>query len=142
MAQFDSEVTVRRQRFSNLETGWAVVEAILPDGSPVVLVGALAHLEERERASVVGSWEDSRYGPQVKVTQALALPPTEEAAVLAYLRRVPGVGERRARRLVEAHGAEGVIAAIDLDPRSALARRRDGRDGGHAGAAAAGSVCA
>jgi exodeoxyribonuclease V alpha subunit len=119
--QFDSEVTVRRQRFSNQETGWAVLEAILPDGSPVVLVGALAHLEERERASVVGSWEDSRYGPQVKVIQALALPPTEEAAVLAYLRRVPGVGERRARRLIEAHGADGVIAAIDLDPRSALA---------------------
>ena len=119
--QFDSEVTVRRQRFSNLETGWAVLEAILPDGSPVVLVGALAHLEDRERASVVGSWEDSRYGPQVKVIQALALPPTEEAAVLAYLRRVPGIGERRARRLIAAHGAEGVIAAIDLDGRSALA---------------------
>jgi exodeoxyribonuclease V alpha subunit len=121
MVQFDAEVTVRRQRFSNQESGWAVVEAILPDGAPVVLVGALAHLEERERAHVVGAWEDSRYGPQVKVAQALALAPTEEAAVLAYLRRVPGVGERRARRLIEAHGAEGAIAAIDLDPRSALA---------------------
>jgi exodeoxyribonuclease V alpha subunit len=119
--EFDSQVTVQRRRFSNEDTGWAVLDASLSDGTGVVLVGALAHLEERERAQIVGTWEESRFGRQVKVAQALALPPTEEAAVLAYLRRVPGIGERRARRLIEHHGAGTVIAAIDEDPRAAFA---------------------
>ena len=40
----------------------------------MVLVGPLAHLEERERADVTGAWvRDPRYGPQVKVSEAQPL---------------------------------------------------------------------
>jgi exodeoxyribonuclease V alpha subunit len=119
VSEFDAEVTVRRTRFSSPETGWAVVEAAGSDGTPIVLVGPLIHLEERERARIVGAWvTDSRYGPQVKVAEAHPLPPTDADAdaVIAYLVRVKHVGAKRAARLVDRFGAAHVFQAIDHDP--------------------------
>ncbi len=124
MSAFDSEVTVRRARFLNPETGWAVVEAAAADGTPIVLVGPLIHLEEGERAHVLGTWvTDSRYGRQVKVAQASPLPPsdTDGEAVLAYLVRVKHVGAKRAARLVERFGPAATFDAIDDDPHQAFA---------------------
>ena len=72
-----------------------MVEAVGDDGEPVVLVGALGHLEERERAHVIGAWvQDSRYGMQVKVSEAQPLPPSDQDAdaVIAYLHSVKHVG--------------------------------------------------
>jgi exodeoxyribonuclease V alpha subunit len=124
VSAFESEVTVRRTRFASPETGWAVVEAIADGPETIVLVGPLIHLEERERAHVVGEWvNDSRYGRQVKVTQASPLPPadTDADAVIAYLVKVKHVGARRAVRLVERYGAAGAFEAIDRDPHEAFA---------------------
>ncbi len=118
---FAAEVVVRGQRFANEDSGFAVLDAEA-DGRHVVLVGPLAHLEQRERASVTGAWvRDPRYGPQVKVREAHPLAPTDEAALVAYLRRVRHVGPRRAAALYDAHG-ESVLSAIDADPRAAFAR--------------------
>ncbi len=117
---FAAEVVVRSQRFANEDSGFAVLDGE-SEGRHVVLVGPLAHLEPRERAQVSGVWvRDPRYGPQVKVREAHPLAPTDEAAVVAYLRRVKHVGPRRAASLYAAHG-EGVLAAIDEDPRRAFA---------------------
>jgi exodeoxyribonuclease V alpha subunit len=124
VSAFESEVTVRHIRFSNPETGWAVVEAAAADGTPIALVGPLTHLEERERAHVIGAWvNDSRYGRQVKVTQASPLPPsdTDGEAVLAYLLRVKHVGAKRAARLLDRFGPANTFDAIDGDPHQALA---------------------
>jgi exodeoxyribonuclease V alpha subunit len=122
MAGFDSQVTVRRTRFASEDTGWAVVEAAAEDGEPIVLVGPLIHLEERERAHVVGSWvEDRRYGLQVRVTEATPLPPSDARTLTAYLVRVRHVGARRAARLIERFGVSGVLDAIDSDPEAAFA---------------------
>ena len=121
---FESEVTVRRTRYASPETGWAVVDAAGADGSPVVLVGPLVHLEERERAHVVGDWvQDSRYGRQVKVAEARPLAPSDADAdaVIAYLRRVKHVGPKRAERLVERFGPAERFDAIDDDPHDAFA---------------------
>jgi len=128
--QYDAQITVRRMRFANDATGWAVLEAIDESGDEVVLVGPLHHLEESERAHVVGTWqEDSRFGPQVKVTQADPLPPSDEQALLAYLVRVRHIGPRRAARLLERHGEAAVLEVIDRDPpgtfiRAGLSSRR------------------
>ncbi len=120
---YNEQVTVRRTRFANETTGWAVVEAIDQAGDEVVLVGPLHHLEERERAHVVGIWQDdSRFGPQVKVTQADPLPPSDRDALLAYLVRVRHIGPRRAAKLLERHGEAGVLEAIDRDPSAAFLR--------------------
>ena len=120
---FEAEVTVRRTRFASEETGWAVVEAAGEDGTPVVLVGPLVHLEDHERARVVGTWvKDSRYGPQVKVTEATPLAPTDAdgPVAIAYLVRVKHVGVKRATRLVETYGAGAVFDVIDRDPYAAF----------------------
>jgi exodeoxyribonuclease V alpha subunit len=118
---FESEVTVRRTRFASAESGWAVVEAADHDGTPIVLVGPLIHLEPRERAHVSGTWvTDSRYGPQVKVTEARPLPPTDGPTLIAYLCRVKHVGAKRAKWLIERYGTATVFDAIDEDPHAAF----------------------
>jgi exodeoxyribonuclease V alpha subunit len=128
--RFDAEVTIRRVRYASDTTGWAVLDAAAADGAPVVLVGPLVHLEERERAHVVGTWvQDSRYGPQVKVTEARPLTPDDPQILLAYLVRVKHVGAKRAADLIERFGAADVFEAIDRDPPAAfsavgLRRRR------------------
>ncbi len=122
MSAFDAEITVRRTRFAKQDTGWAVVEATEADGKPIVLVGPLIHLEERERAHVVGKWvEDSRFGPQVKVSEARPLPPSGVEALSALLTRVKHIGTKRATALIERYGQAGVIDAIDDDPARAFA---------------------
>src|SRR5438067_7769725 len=114
MPRFDAEVVVIRTRFTKQSTGWAVVEAVETDGKPIVLVGPLIHLEDRDRARVLGTWvDDSRYGPQVKVSEAHPLPPSDAESVKALLRRVKHVGPKRADRLLEMYGASGAIDALD-----------------------------
>jgi exodeoxyribonuclease V alpha subunit len=121
MSSFDAEITVRRTRFAKEETGWAVVEAVEDDGNPLVLVGPLIHLEERERAHVIGTWvDDMRFGPQVKVTEARPLPPSDVGSLTTLLVRVKHVGPKRASRLIESYGATGVLDAIDRDPLQAF----------------------
>ncbi len=122
MDAFDSQVTIRRRRYASEESGWAVIDAAQDDGAPVVLVGPLIHLEERERAHIVGTWvDDSRYGLQVKVAEARPLPPTDVESVTVYLCRVKHVGAKRAGTLIERYGAAQVLDAIDNDPRAAFA---------------------
>jgi len=121
--KFDSQVTVRRTRYANEATGWAVVEATDEAGDVIVLVGPLHHLEDRERVHVVGSWQDdSRFGRQVKVTQADPLPPSDAEALRAYLVRVRHLGPKRAKALLDRYGEAGVLEAIDRDPAGAFAR--------------------
>jgi exodeoxyribonuclease V alpha subunit len=118
---FDGEVTVSRRRYVSDQTGWAVIAAVASDGEEIVLVGPLSHLEERERAHVVGHWEhDERYGPQVKVTQAIPLAPTDSDAIESYLRRIKHVGPQRARRLLERYEVSSILDTIDADPAGAF----------------------
>ena len=118
--QFDDEVTIRRQRFANEENGFAVLDAE-HGGDEIVLVGALSHLEERERVRVIGVWvSDSRYGPQVKVSEARPLTPSDSAALVGYLRRIKNIGEKRAKTLVERFGEDQVLDAIDREPAAAF----------------------
>ncbi len=120
---FDEPVTVRHVRFANEQTGWAVLDAAAADGTPVSLVGPLVHLEEGERARILGEWvTDSRYGRQVRVSEAQPLAPEDPATLAVYLRRVRHVGPRRARALIEAHGAEAVFDVVDADPEAAFAQ--------------------
>jgi exodeoxyribonuclease V alpha subunit len=122
LVDFNSQVTVRRRRYASEESGWAVIEAAGDDGDPIVLVGPLIHLEERERAHVVGRWvDDSRYGMQVKVSEATPLPPTDFESVAIYLRRVKHVGAKRAQKLIDRYGIDRVLDAVDADPEAAFA---------------------
>jgi exodeoxyribonuclease V alpha subunit len=116
---FEGEILVRRLRWSSHESGFAVVDADR-EGDEIVLVGPLAHLEERERVRVAGVWQDDRrFGLQVKVEVAEPLAPAGDAALSAYLERVKHVGPARAARLLARHG-DGVLDAIDSDPHAAF----------------------
>ncbi len=120
---FDAPVTIRHVRFANEQTGWAVLEAAAADGTPVALVGPLVHLEEGERARIVGDWvQDSRYGRQVKVAQASPLAPEDPETLIGYLRRIKHVGARRAADLLERLGPGEVFDVIDADPETAFAQ--------------------
>ncbi len=133
---FEGEVTVCRTRYASDATGWAVLDAQDATGDSVVLVGPLIHLEVRERALVRGTWvQDSRYGLQVKVAQALPLPPADAQALVAYLQRVKHVGAKRAQDLVSRYGEAEALEAIDRDPRGAF--RAIGITSGRAAEAAA-----
>src|SRR5215212_1001881 len=115
--EFADEVTIRRIRFAAPDNSFAVVEADR-DGDEVTLVGPVAHLEERERVQVAGTWQDDkRFGMQVRVRSAQPLAPSGADAVLAYLRRVKHVGPGRAAKLYDRHG-DGVLDAIDDGPRA------------------------
>jgi exodeoxyribonuclease V alpha subunit len=121
-SRFEAEVTVRFVRYANESTGWAVVDAAAADGTPVALVGPLVHLEERERVHVTGTWvNDSRYGAQVKVSQARPLPPQDLETLVGYLKRVKHVGVKRATDLVTRFGPPAVFDVIDRDARAAFA---------------------
>ena len=136
VSAFDSHVTIRHRRYASEESGWAVIDAAADDGLPVVLVGPLIHLEEHERAHVIGTWvDDSRYGKQVKVSEARPLPPTDVESVTTYLRRVKHVGGKRAAKLIERYGAARcstrsttirmrAFAARGAAPRTRSPRRR------------------
>ena len=116
---FEDEVIVRRRRWASDETGFAVLDADR-DGDEVVLVGAIAHLEERERVRISGVWQDDRrFGMQVKVATAEPLAPSGSDALIAYLRRVKHVGGVRAARLLERHG-DRVLDEIDRDPHASF----------------------
>src|SRR4051812_19799390 len=116
---FTDEVVVRRLRFAAEDTGFAVVDADR-EGDDVVLVGTLAHLEERERVRIEGVWaDDRRFGLQVKVRIAESVPPSGDEALIAYLRRVKHIGIGRAARLLERYG-DDVLFAIDEDPARAF----------------------
>ncbi|HLI58372.1 MAG TPA: AAA family ATPase [Solirubrobacteraceae bacterium] len=119
---FDGPVTIRHVRFANEQTGWAVLDAAAADGTPIALVGPLVHLEEGERARIRGEWvTDSRYGRQVKVSEAHPLAPDDPETVAGYLRRVKHVGARRASALIERFGAAEVLDRVDADPIAAFA---------------------
>jgi exodeoxyribonuclease V alpha subunit len=112
---FSGEVVIRRRRWASEETGFGVLDADWQDDE-IVLVGTIAHLEERERARVSGTWkEDRKYGLQVNVSLAEPLPPSGDAALTAYLVRVKHVGRARAGKLLARYG-DGVLDAIDEDP--------------------------
>jgi len=118
---FEDEVVIQRRRWASDETGFAVIDADRA-GDEIVLVGTLAHLEERERVRISGAWQDDRrYGLQVKVATAEPLAPAGEAALLVYLKRVKHVGSRRSERLLDLYG-ETVLEVIDRDPRAAFRR--------------------
>ena len=99
---FEGEVLIRRRRWSSDESGFAVIDADR-DGDELVLVGTIAHLEERERVRIAGVWQDDRrFGMQVKVATARAARPGGRRRAAAYLKRVKHVGPGRAERLLAA----------------------------------------
>ncbi len=118
---FDAEVRVRHVRWAADDGGFAVlsVDTVAGD-SDVTVAGPVAHLVEGHRARVVGRWADhDRYGMQVQAEAAYELDPDDADGALKYLTTISRIGKRRAKQLVDRHGAT-VLADIDADPETAF----------------------
>src|SRR4051794_15534099 len=114
-APFDDEVVIRRLRFTADDTGFAVVDADRA-GDDVVLIGTLAHLEERERVRIEGVWaDDKRFGMQVKVRIAESVPPSGDEALIAYLRRGKHIRVGRPAPRLRRPGGDAPVS-IDREP--------------------------
>ena len=113
---FEGEGTIEFFRFVSADGQFAVAEVTLADGTAMPVVGALGHLTEGDRALIRGEVEHhSRHGLQISVTEAQPLDPTGAEGARRYLRSLPGIGRKRAERLVAEHG-EDVFDVIDADP--------------------------
>ena len=108
-------------RYALEEGDFAVLAGVSDEGEEVVLTGALAHVHAGESVDVSGDWRrHPRHGPQFAVERVRVREPRGEAAVLAYLNSIKHVGIRGAAWLVDRHGVEGVLDAVDRDPHRAL----------------------
>jgi exodeoxyribonuclease V alpha subunit len=137
---FDPEQTalsveVAAVRWRAPDGAFAVLAGVSDEGEDVVLVGALDHVLEGESVAVQGGWQrHPRHGWRFVAERARVEEPASESALLAYLGSVKHVGPRGAAWLLERHGPEQVLAAVDRDPDRAL-REVPGIGPGRIGAA-------
>ena len=118
---FDDEVYVAFQRWCSDDGQFAVVEVELPDGTPLVAVGPLGHLEEDSRARLSGTFElHHKHGLQLDAREAEPLDPEGIEGARRYLKSLPHIGAKRADELIARHGTE-VFEAIDRGPEEAFA---------------------
>ena len=123
---FDPEQTavsveVAAVRWRAPDGAFTVLAGVSEEGEEIVLVGALDHVHEGESVAVQGGWQrHPRHGWRFVAERARVQEPASEQALLAYLGSVKHVGPRGAAWLLEHHGPEQVLAAIDRDPERAL----------------------
>jgi exodeoxyribonuclease V alpha subunit len=128
-------VEVAAVRWKAPDGAFAVLAGISDEGEEVVLVGALDHVHEGESVAVEGGWQrHPRHGWRFVAERTRVQEPASEQALLAYLGSVKHVGPRGAAWLLERHGPEEVLAAVDRDPERVL-REVPGIGPGRIGAA-------
>ena len=114
-------VEVTAVRYAPEASDFAVLAGVSDEGEEVVLTGALAHIHAGESIDVAGDWRrHPRHGPQFAVQRVRVREPVGEQALLAYLGSIKHVGPRGAAWLLDHHGPEAVLDAIDRDPERAL----------------------
>jgi exodeoxyribonuclease V alpha subunit len=110
-------VEVEAVRWRAPDGAFTVLAGVSDEGEEVVVVGALDHVHEGESVAVEGGWErHHRHGWRFVAERSRVQEPASEHALLAYLGSVKHVGPRGAAWLLERHGPEHVLAAVDRDP--------------------------
>ena len=116
--EFEAEIV--GVKFAAPDGDFAVLVGLTDEGEEAVLTGPLAHVREGERVRAVGAWRaHPKHGEQLEVRHVAVLEPVSEAALLAVLEQVRGLGLRGAAWLLDRHGSE-VLDVVDRDPRTAL----------------------
>ena len=129
---------VQRQRYRNEENGFTVAVCLFDedekqnidwsrtpfadDSNPYgqrqehtfAAVGSLGHLQPGDTIDVLGTWENAKYGWQLKAAGAVPVVGHNEQAMRAYLARFPQVGPRRAQDLLKTCGGrKGILEALE-----------------------------
>lgn len=116
---------IKSFRFASDDTGWAVANVELDDGTETTAVGPLAHCPPGEVVAMTGSWDEHpQYGPQWKVESVEMRQPQSARGFERYLETVPGIGPEMATRIVERFGGETLQVVWDEPDR--LAAEIDG----------------
>jgi exodeoxyribonuclease V alpha subunit len=120
-AQRTLSVEVAAVRWRAPDGAFAVLAGVSDEGEEVVVVGALDHVHEGESVAVEGAWQrHAKHGWRFVAQRTRVQEPASEQALLAYLGSVKHVGPHGAAWLLERHGPESVLAAVDHDPERAL----------------------
>jgi exodeoxyribonuclease V alpha subunit len=105
----DSKATIsgeiRKIKYRSSE-GWAVFDL---EQHPFGLTGILPEMcQEGTTVTCTGTWENSRYGRQLKCSSVIPAKPdiSDAAGVIRLLQRLPGIGPRKAELAVGDFGAE------------------------------------
>jgi len=111
------EGVVQAIRFVNPENFWTVASVRTPEGE-ATLVGPMPGLAEGMTVRAEGRWEENpRFGRRFKSDRYTEVVPATKEGLARYLASgfVPGIGEKLAKRLVEAFG-ERTIDVILATP--------------------------
>lgn len=104
-------------RFTNPETFWTVA-TVRTNAGEATLVGPLPGLSEGMTVRVEGRWEDNaRFGRRFKGDRFTEVVPATREGLARYLASgfVHGIGDKIAKRIVDAFGAQ-TIEVITSDP--------------------------
>lgn len=123
-------VKVQYVKYAKPDGSWVIAEVLLegcspPSDSPIsagrpfVVVGGLGSgLGVGDVLDVFGGFEkNDKYGWQFKADRAIPAIAGTDAGVLAFLRRFPQIGQRRAEEVLRVLGGkDAVLAALEHDP--------------------------
>lgn len=110
---------IDRITYHNPENGYTIARLVAEgQREKIVVVGAIAALEEGENVEVEGEWTNhAKYGRQFKIENYRLVYPTTLEGIRKYLGSglIKGVGPVSAKRIVE-HFGEETLDIIDADP--------------------------
>lgn len=99
------------------DRGWCIAQVRTATGL-VTVVGALIGVKLGDSVLVRGTWtEHPKFGRQLKATDCTADQPADVSGVVSWMTsRLPEIGMRRARELVELFGVPGIWEIIEREP--------------------------
>ena len=109
---------VTRRIFYNAENGYCVLAVSIPDETDdIKATGHMPTVREGDEYCFTGNYvEHPRFGRQFKFSQAELILPSGKAGIARYLSGVtPGVGIKKAQRIIEALG-EDALEKIQQNP--------------------------
>ena len=108
--------TIRNIRFTSSDGTFCIMDATTRKRRSFTMVGPLAAFHVGDNVRVQGTWVDSKYGVQLRVTNAEIVIPTTNQGLIAFLAsQIHGVGPKLAERIVERFG-EQTIEVLDKAP--------------------------
>jgi len=101
----------REQPLRNSLPSWLIEQG------RIAVVGNLGVVNKGDILDVTGTFEDSKYGRQLKAQVAERSVKATDRAIQAFLRSFPQIGPQRAKSITEHFGGfQGVIDVLDTEP--------------------------
>lgn len=107
---------IQRFRFKSDDESFAIVSAVSKRRQEFTMVGALGAFKVDDEVLVSGTWVESKYGMQLRVSSCeIALPSTNSGIARFLTSQLTGVGPRMAQRIIDCFG-DATIDVLDRNP--------------------------